>query len=65
MNVKLYVNSSGVTVDSRGDIYVLAISGLTERESEEFIIYWLPELETNKYNYIKFTALDEINKNSL
>lgn len=41
----------------------LAILGLTEREAEEFIIYWLPKLEANKYNYIRFATLDEINKN--
>ena len=41
----------------------LAILGLTERETEEFIIYWLPKLEANKYNYIRFATLDEINKN--
>ena len=33
----------------------LAILGLTEREAEEFIIYWLPQMEHNNYNYIKFT----------
>lgn len=41
----------------------LAILGLTERESEEFIVYWLPKLEKNKYNYIRFATMDEINKN--
>lgn len=41
----------------------LAILGLNERESEEFIIYWLPKLEANKYNYIRFATLDEINEN--
>lgn len=41
----------------------LAILGLTEREAEEFIVYWLPKLESNKYNYIRFATLDEINKN--
>ena len=41
----------------------LSILGLTERETEEFIIYWLPKLEKNKYNYIRFATLDEINKN--
>lgn len=41
----------------------LSILGLTERESEEFIIYWLPKLEANKYNYIRFASLDEINEN--
>lgn len=41
----------------------LAILGLTERESEEFIIYWLPKLEANKYNYIRFATSDEMNTN--
>ena len=40
----------------------LEILGLTEREAEEFIIYWLPKMEGNKYNYIRFASLDEINK---
>lgn len=41
----------------------LAILGLTEREAEEFIIYWLPKLESNKYNYIRFATPEEINNN--
>ncbi len=41
----------------------LAILGLTEREAEEFIVYWLPKLEANKYNYIRFATTDEINAN--
>lgn len=41
----------------------LAILGLNEREAEEFIIYWLPKLEHNKYNYIRFATIDEINNN--
>ena len=41
----------------------LAVLGLTEREAEEFIIYWLPKLESNKYNYIRFATEEEINKN--
>ncbi len=41
----------------------LSILGLTERESEEFIVYWLPRLESSKYNYIRFATLEEINKN--
>ena len=28
--------------------------GLTEREADEFIIYWLPELEGNPYNLLSF-----------
>lgn len=38
----------------------LAKLGLTEREAEEFIIYWLPKLENNKYNYIRFATKEEI-----
>ncbi len=41
----------------------LAVLGLTEREAEEFIVYWLPKLEANKYNYIRFATSDEINEN--
>lgn len=40
----------------------LQILGLTDREAEEFIIYWLPKLQENKYNYIRFVTLDEINE---
>lgn len=39
----------------------LASLGLNERETEEFIIYWLPKLEANKYNYIRFATIEEIN----
>lgn len=41
----------------------LAILGLNDKEAEEFIIYWLPKLQENKYNYIRFASIDEINKN--
>ena len=41
----------------------LAILGLNEIEAEEFIIYWLPKLQENEYNYIRFATMDEINKN--
>ena len=40
----------------------LEILGLNEKESEEFIIYWLPKMQNNKYNYIRFATLDEINE---
>ena len=39
----------------------LAILGLNEREAEEFIVYWLPILERNNYNLIRFLTEDEIN----
>lgn len=41
----------------------LEILGLNEIEAEEFIIYWLPILEANEYNYIRFATIDEINAN--
>ena len=41
----------------------LSILGLTEKETEEFIIYWLPKLESNKYNYIRFATKNEIDEN--
>ncbi len=41
----------------------LAILGLNEREAEEFIVYWLPKLEANKYNYIRFETAEEIEAN--
>ncbi len=41
----------------------LALLGLSEKESEEFIIYWLPQLMKNNYNYIRFASADEIEKN--
>ena len=41
----------------------LSILGLNEKETEEFIIYWLPKLEANKYNYIRFATMEEINDN--
>ena len=40
----------------------LAILGLNEREAEEFIVYWLPVLEKNEYNYIRFASVEEINE---
>lgn len=41
----------------------LSVLGLTEREANEFIIYWLPKLEENEYNLIRFESIDKINKN--
>ena len=39
----------------------LEILCLNEREAEEFIIYWLPKMENNKYNYIRFETIEEQN----
>lgn len=41
----------------------LAILGLTEREANEFIMYWLPQMESSKYNFIRFETIEEINEN--
>ena len=41
----------------------LDILGLNYKEREEFIVYWLPKLEANKYNYIRFATEEEINEN--
>lgn len=40
----------------------LALLWLNEREAEEFIIYWLPKLEVNAYNLIRFRSQEEIEK---
>lgn len=40
----------------------LEVLGLNEREAQEFIIYWLPELEKNKYNFIRFETVEQINE---
>ena len=39
----------------------LAILGLNEREINEFIVYWLPILNNNEYNLIRFLEIDKIN----
>lgn len=41
----------------------LEILGLNEREAEEFIVYWLPKMEDNKYNLIRFANMEEIEIN--
>ena len=34
----------------------LAILGLTDKEANEFMIYWLPQMENNPYNLISFQS---------
>lgn len=36
----------------------LSILGLNRKEANEFIIYWLPYLENNKYNFITFQTTE-------
>ena len=40
----------------------LAILGLNEREAEEFIVYWLPQMEDNEWNLIRFESIEEQNE---
>lgn len=41
----------------------LEILGLNAKERQEFIIYWLPKLQANKYVYIRFQSQEEIERN--
>jgi len=41
----------------------LAILWLNEREAEEFIVYWLPQMENNKWNLIRFETKAEQDEN--
>lgn len=43
----------------------LAKLGLTEREANEFIIYWLPQMEGNAYNLISFQGESYTDKATL
>lgn len=65
--VEFKVENEGFVVKGEDTIRFLeeklAMLGLTEKEAEEFIVYWLPKLQSNKYNYIRFVTLDEINEN--
>lgn len=40
----------------------LAILGLNRKEANEFIVYWLPLMENNKYNYITFHTQEYADK---
>lgn len=44
---------------------VLKTIGLNRREANEFIVYWLPKMETNKYNYITFLTTEYTDKAEL
>ncbi len=59
------IKEDGFVVEGKNTIEFLeeklSILGLNEREINEFIIYWLPKLESNKYNYIRFETEEEIN----
>ena len=40
----------------------LKVLGLTDKEAEEFIVYWLPKMEENNYNLIRFLTYEELNE---
>lgn len=69
INSKKYSNKleEGFVVEGEDTIKFLEekleILGLNEKEAEEFIVYWLPKMQNNKYNYIRFQTLEEINEN--
>ena len=64
-NHKAEIKEDGFVVKKEDTISFLeeklSILGLTEKEADEFIIYWLPKLEENNYNYIRFETIEEIN----
>ena len=66
-NVEFKVEKDGFVVKGEDSASFLeeklAKLGLTEKEAEEFIVYWLPKMEANKYNYIRFATPEEIEKN--
>ena len=37
---------------------VLSKIGLTDKEANEFIVYWLPRMQDNAYNLISFKGVD-------
>ena len=69
-NIKKYTNkdlAEGFVV-SRGKVEdfldeKLAILGLNYKEREEFISYWIGELESKPFVFIRFQTADEIEKN--
>lgn len=58
-NKEFRVEEGTVVKGSESIIFLeraLETLGLTRREANEFIIYWLPELEKNPYNLIHFST---------
>ena len=63
-NRELAIQNTGFVV-AREDVVdfleeKLAYLGLNELEAEEFIVYWLPKLQANEFNYIRFATAEEI-----
>ena len=66
INNNVKIENDGFIVEGKDTLEFLEdklrILGLSDREADEFIIYWLPKMENNKYNYIRFETIDEINE---
>lgn len=66
LNHNVKVENDGFIIEGKDTLKFLEeklkILGLSDREADEFIIYWLPKMENNKYNYIRFETMDEINR---
>ena len=60
LNEGFVINSSEITKFLEEKLKTL---GLNDKESEEFIIYWLPKLQNHKYIFIRFQSIEEINQN--
>ena len=58
MEKRLYKSNKNKMIDGVcagiAEYFNLAGLGLTRREANEFIVYWLPRMEQNPYNLISF-----------
>lgn len=43
----------------------LALIGLNNKEINDFVVYWLPQLEQNEQNFIHFRINDDIDHTSV
>lgn len=66
IDYKIDITDEGFVVKGEDTIEFLEeklkLLGLNERESNEFIMFWLPKLQINEYNYIRFASSEEINE---
>ena len=66
-SIKLKIEKEGFCIKGENTASFLeeklSLLGLNAKEQKEFIVYWLPKLEKNKYNYIRFATEEEINEN--
>ena len=57
-----YPLNTGFVVEGRNTAAFLeeklATLGLTEREADDFILYWLPRMESNRFNVIHFATAE-------